>query len=149
MHQIVAQTSNELYRRRKRSKATKKEKEIIKKLTVLIDKGTANYNLRNAREEWLYKLWYKKIKLAECEEKRRRKQDNIMFQWHQKKFFRTLKGEEAHKKEMPEIEKFCRVLGRYRGKKEREERTPHMPWMEEIRKQLNGKVSHVNEFNIT
>ena len=79
LRQIVAKTSNELYRRRQRSKATKKEKEIIKKLRVLIDKGTANYNLRNAREQWLHKLRYKKIKLAECEEKRRRRQDNIMF----------------------------------------------------------------------
>ena len=45
---IVAKTSNELYRRKKRRKATKKEKEIIKELRVLIDKDTTNYNLRNA-----------------------------------------------------------------------------------------------------
>ena len=41
--------------------------------------------------------------------------------------------------------KVCRVLGRYL---EREERTPNMPWMEEIRRQLNEKVNQVNEFNI-
>ena len=29
------------------------------------------------------------------------------------------------------------------------ERTPYMPWMEEIRRQLNEKVSQVNEFNVT
>ena len=34
--QIVAKTRNELYRRRQQRKATKKEKEIIKKLRVLI-----------------------------------------------------------------------------------------------------------------
>ena len=45
---IVAKTSNELYRRKKRRKATKKEKEIIKELRVLIDKDKTNYNLRNA-----------------------------------------------------------------------------------------------------
>ena len=48
LHWIVAKMSNELYRRKKRSKATKKEKEIIKELRVLIDKDTTNYNLRNA-----------------------------------------------------------------------------------------------------
>ena len=69
LRQIVAKTSNELYRRIQQRKATKKEKEIIKKLRVLIDKDTTNYNLRNAREQWLDKLRYKKIKLAKCEEK--------------------------------------------------------------------------------
>ena len=49
--QIVAKTSNELYRRRQRRKATKKEKEIIKELRVLVEKDTTNYNLRNAREQ--------------------------------------------------------------------------------------------------
>ena len=79
LHQIVAKTSNELYRRRQQRKATKKGKEIIKKLRVLIDKDTTNYNLRNAREQWLDKLTCKKIKLAKCEEKWRRKQNNIIF----------------------------------------------------------------------
>ena len=64
--------------------------EIIKELRVLIEKDTTNYNLRNAREQWLDKLRYKKIKLAKCEEKPRRKQDNIMFQQDQKGFFRML-----------------------------------------------------------
>ena len=38
LYQIVAKMSKELYRRRQQRKATKKEKEIIKKLRVLIDK---------------------------------------------------------------------------------------------------------------
>ena len=42
LHQIVAKTSNELYRRGQRRKATKKENEIIKKLRVLINKDTTN-----------------------------------------------------------------------------------------------------------
>ena len=61
--------SNELYRRRKRRKATKKEKGIVKELRVLIEKDATNYNLKNAREQWLDRLRYKKIKLAKCEEK--------------------------------------------------------------------------------
>ena len=51
LRQIVAKMSNELYRRRQPRKATKKEKKIIKKSRVLIDKDTTNFNLRNAREQ--------------------------------------------------------------------------------------------------
>ena len=80
-------------------------------MRVLIDKDATNYNLRNAREQCLDKLRYKKIKLAKCEEKRRRKQDNIMLQWDQKGFFRTLKVEEAHHREMPEMKKFVEFWG--------------------------------------
>ena len=69
-----------------------------------------------------------------------------MFQRDQKGFFRTLEGEEAHEGEIPEMEKFVEFWG---GIWEREERTPSMPWMEEIRRQLNEKVNQVNEFNIT
>ena len=72
--------NNELYRRRTRRKATKKEKKIIKELKASIGKETTSYNLRNSREQWLDTLRYKNIKLAKCEEKRRRKQDNVMFQ---------------------------------------------------------------------
>ena len=77
----------------------------------MIEKDTTKYNLRNAREQWLDKLRYKKIKLAKCEEKRRRKQDNIMFQREQKGFFRMLEEEEAHEGEMPEMEKFVEFWG--------------------------------------
>ena len=84
LHQIVAKTSNELYIRGQQRKVTKKEKGFIKELRVLIEKDTTNYNMRNAREQWLNKLRNKKIKLARCEEKRRRKQDIIMFQRDQK-----------------------------------------------------------------
>ena len=72
--------------------------------------------------------------------------DNVMFQRDQKGFFRTLEGVEAHEGEMPEMKKlveFWEVMW------EREEGTPNMPWMEEIRRQLNEKVKRVNEFNIT
>ena len=70
--------------------------------------------------------------MAKCQEKRRRKQNNIMFQRDQKRFFRTLEEVSQRQRE-----------------REREERNPYMPWMEEIRRQLNEKVSQVNEFNIT
>ena len=131
LRQIVEKMSNELYKRRQWRKATMKEKKINKELKFLIEKDASTYNLRNAREQWLDKLRYKKVKLAKCEEKQRRKQDNIMFQWDQKGFFRMLEGEEAHKREMTRMEKFVKFLG---GIWEREDRTPNMPWIEEIRR---------------
>ena len=146
LRQVVAKASNELYRRRTRRKATKKEKKIIKELKALIGKETTSYNLRNAREQWLDTLRYKNIKLAKCEEKRRRKQDNVMFQRDQRGFFRTLEGNVVHEGEMPEMEKFVEFWG---GISEREEVTPNMPWMEVVRRQLREKVNQVNEFNIT
>ena len=85
----------------------------------MIDKDTTNYNLRNAREQWLDKLRYKKIKLAKCEEKWRRKTDKIIFQWDQMGFFRTLKGEEALEGDARNG-KICRVLERNLGERERE-----------------------------
>ena len=53
--QIVAKTSNKLYRRRQQRKATKNEKEIIKELSFLIVKDATNHNLINARGQWLDK----------------------------------------------------------------------------------------------
>ena len=76
-------------------------------------------NVRNAREQWLDKLGYKKIKLAKCEEKRRRKQNNIMFQQDQKGFFRTLEENEVHEGKIPEMEKFVEFWGGIWERKEK------------------------------
>ena len=120
--QIVAELSNELHRRRKRRKATNKEKAIIKELRVLIEKDATNYNLRNAREQWLERLRYKTIKLAKCEEKRRRKQDNIEFQRDHKGFIKTLEGDKTHEGEMPGIESLL-SFGQLYGRKKKEHQT--------------------------
>ena len=90
----------------------------------MIEKDTINYNRRNAREQWLDKLRFKKIKLAKCEEKWRRKQDNIMFQQDQKRFFKTLEEEDAHEGEMPEMEKFVKFWEVF-GKEKKERQTCH------------------------
>ena len=44
-------------------------------------------------------------------EKRRRKQDNIIFQHDQKGFFRTLEQHGTREGEMPEMDKFVDFLG--------------------------------------
>ena len=77
-------------------------------------------------------------------EKRKRKLDNIMFQNDQRAFFRKLEEKRNRKGQMPEMDKFIEFWG---GIWERREDTPHMPWMEEVKMQLNAKVTSVNDFN--
>ena len=89
---------------------------------------------------------YKKVKLAKYTEKKRGKQDNIMFQHDQKGFFRTLEENGTREWEMPEMDKFVDFWG---GISERKERTPYMPWMEEIGRELHQKVNSVNDFTVT
>ena len=69
-----------------------------------------------------------------------------MFQQDQKGFLGTLEAENAHEGEMPGIGKFVTF---WVGIWEREERTPNMTLMKEIRRQLNEKVNYVNELSIT
>ena len=82
------------------------------------------------REIWLDQMRYKKVKLAKYTEKRRRKHD-------QKGFFRTLEEDGTQDGEMPEMDKFVDFWG---GIWERKERTPYMPWMEEMGRQFHQKV---------
>ena len=70
-------------------------------------------NLRAAKEQWLDKLWYKKVKLDKYVEKGNGKKDNIMFQKDQKSFFRTLEKVEKYEDEMPEMEKFVEFSGAF------------------------------------
>ena len=74
-----------------------------------------------------------------------------MFLRDQKGFFRMLEGEEAHKGEMPEMEKFVKFWeGIWERERERERKEPHIchGW-KKIRRKLNEKVSQVKKFNIT
>ena len=54
--------------------------------------------------------------------------------------------EKAHEGEMQGKEKFVEFRG---GMWKKEERTPNMPLMEQIRRRLNKKVDRINEFRIT
>ena len=146
LRQKIAKTSKELYRRKQQRKATVKEKAILKELGTKIQKDMTSSNLRKVREVWLDQMRYKKVKLAKYTEKRRRKQDNIMFQRDQKGFFRTLDENGTREGEMPEMDKSVDFWG---GIWERKERTPYMPWMEEIGRQLHQKVNSVNDFTVT
>ena len=95
LRQWIASTSKELFRRKVKRKATKKEKEILKQLKVQMGKELTSNKLKIAKEQWVDKLRYKKVKLEKCIEKRKRKQDNIKFQREQKGFFKTLEGDQT------------------------------------------------------
>ena len=91
-------------------------------------------------------MMYKKVKWAKFTEKSRKKQHNIMFQCDQKFFFRTLEEDGTREGEMPEMDKFVDFWDVIW---ERKERTPYMPWMEEIGSQLHQKVNSVSNFTVT
>ena len=114
LRQLVAKTSNELHRRKVHRKASQKEKSIIKELRERTKKETTSYNLRNAKEEWLDKLRFKKVKLIKEEEKQRRKHDNIKFQCDKKGFFRKLEEDDAQEGKLPEMENFGEESGKKR-----------------------------------
>ena len=57
-------------------------------------------NLKIAKDQWIDKLRYRKIKLKKCIEKGKRKQENITFQRNQKRLGK-----------MPEIEKYVEFWG--------------------------------------
>ena len=57
-------------------------------------------NLKIAKDQWIDKLRYRKVKLKKCIEKGKRKQENITFQRNQKRLGK-----------MPEIEKYVEFWG--------------------------------------
>ena len=142
----IARAGNELHRRKQRRRATKKEKQILKELKTKMEKETTSRSLKAAKEVWLDKLRYKKVKLEKCVEKRRRKLDNLMFQLDQKNFFRTLEADDKKEGEMPEMEKFVEFWG---GIWEHNKSTPNKPWMEEVKRELSEKALIITEFRIT
>ena len=55
-------------------RTTKKEKEILKQLKVQVGKEVTSNSLKIAKEQWIVKLRYMKVKLEKYIEKRKRKQ---------------------------------------------------------------------------
>ena len=132
LRQRIARTNNELYRRRQKRKATKKEKKLLKQLTSIMDRWKPTTSIiRMYKEQWIDKLRYKKIKLQKMIEKGKRIRDNATFERDQKSFSRKIESSTSHEGQIPEIEKFVEFLG---GTWEKKERTPEMPWMERCEK---------------
>ena len=85
LRQQKTRTSNEIYQRKQKRKATAKEKELfneLKKLMVGVDPTTRI--LKEYKESWIDKLRYKKVKLQRFIERRRRIMGNPNFERDQK-----------------------------------------------------------------
>ena len=130
LRQRIVRANNELYRRRQKRKATKKEKKLLKQLTSSVDCLEPTIStIRTYKEQWIDKLRYKKIKLQKMTERGERIMDNAILERDQKSFFRIMESSTSHDKHIPEIEKFVESWG---GIWEKEERTPEVPWMEKV-----------------
>ena len=107
LRQRIARTNDELYRRRQKRKATKKEKKLLKQLTSSMDGlEPTTSTIRTHKEQWIGKLRYEKIKLQKMTERGKRIMDNAIFERDQKSFFRKIESSTSHEGRIPEIEKF-------------------------------------------
>ena len=115
----------------------------LQKLMGGVDPTTRT--LKKYKESWNNKLRYKKIKFQKLIETGRRIMDNANFERDKRNLFKKIEGGVEHVGQIPEIEKFVKFWGDIW---EEDDRTPEIPWMESVRKQLRDKITNVKEFNI-
>ena len=146
LRQKIAWASNEIHRRKTRRKATKKEKEIIKKLTELTEgEGLHNFIILKFKEKWLDELRYEKIKLEKMMERGQRIRDNNMFREEEALFYKQM-NRGQHTGKTPDADEFVKFWGAIW---ESEEKTNQQPWMENIKKRIEELVTSVKEIEIT
>ena len=102
--------------------------------------------LKEYKESWIDKLRYKKVKLQRFIERGRQIMDNANYERDKKNFFKKVEGGTKHVGQIPEMAEFVKFWGHIW---EKDDRTPEMPWMESVSKQLRDKITSVKEFNIT
>lgn len=128
---------------KEREEKVSKERKRNPKQTGLGKELTSN-NLRIVKEQWIYKLIYKKVKLEKCIEKRKRKQDNFKSHRDQTGIFKPLEGDQTQEVKMLDVEKFVKIWGHIRKKNKR---TPNIRWMKEVKRLLGKKVTIISEFD--
>ena len=109
LRQQIARTSNEIYRRTQKRKATAKEKELLNEIN-----GWGRFKkrmLKKYKESWTDKLRYKNIKLQKLIETGRRIMDNANFERDQNNFFKKVEGATEHVGQILEMEKFFKFWG--------------------------------------
>ena len=146
LRQKIAWASNERHRRKMKRKATKKEKEIIKKLTELTEgEGVQDLIILKFKEKWLDELRYEKIKLEKMIERGQRIRDNNMFREEEGLFYKQMNSGQ-HTGKTPDTEEFVKFWGAIW---ESEEKTNQQPWMENIKKKIEELVTSVKKIEIT
>ena len=114
--QRIARVNNELYRRKKQTKATRKEVRISQELRKYVEGGSAGtQELVEASEKWLDELRVKKVILLKAVEKRKRRKSNAMFATDEGVFYKKVNNTKEFKGEPPAMEKFVEFLGRHVG----------------------------------
>ena len=79
MVQCIAKEGNELFRRKSKGKATKKEKTILKELRQAVgSENVPNTKLLDAKEKWLDKLRQEQVLMEKIVILDRRRRNNIL-----------------------------------------------------------------------
>ena len=147
LRQLIARTSNEIYRRKQRRKGTPKDKKILKQLKKTMNETEPTTSvLMKHKELWIDEIRYKRVKLVKMIERGKRIMDNKIFERDQKNFFKKIEDNTEYEGAMSEMDKLVKFWG---GIWEKDDRTPNMPWMEKIREELKEKITSVKEFDIT
>ena len=94
---------------------------------------------------WLDELRYERIKLEKMIERGQRIRDNNMFREEEGLFYKQMNSEK-HTGKTPGAEEFVEFWGAIW---ESQEKTNQQPWMENIRKKIEGLVTSVKEIGVT
>ena len=144
LRQLIAKAGNEIYRRKEKRKATKREAEIIKELKSEIGTNLLTEDaLKTNKETWLDRLRTEKVKLEKMQRRTKRIRNNYLYRENQATLF---KEDKKYTGKMPEINKFVEFWG---GIWECEGKTTIQPWMETIEEEIHSKIQSVKEFQIT
>ena len=109
LRQQIPRTSNEIYQRIQKGKATAKEKELLNELKKLMGGRDPTIRmLKQYKESWIDKLRYKNVKLQRFIEKGRRTMNNVNFERDQKNLFKKVEGGTKHVGKILEMEKFVK-----------------------------------------
>ena len=86
LRQKIARAGNEVYRKKCKSEATKKEKQILKELKIQMGKVKLTLqNIIQYKQKLINHLWHKKVKLKKMAEKGKRIKDDTVVKRDQKK----------------------------------------------------------------
>ena len=146
LRQKIARISHEMHRRKEKRKGTKMEKRNLADLKKQMGGvTTTNAALASYKEIWIDQLRYKKIKFEKMTERGKRIKDSAMFEKDQRNFYSKIEKNEKFQGEQPEMEKFTEFWG---GIWEKEEVTPMLPWMDNVKEELKASINTVKEFTI-
>ena len=146
LRQLIAKAGNEIFRRKCRRKATKREKEIIEELGKLCSGVQMNVSvLLRMKEPWLEELRYEKCKLEKDIQNTKKRKNKALFETNESKFYREINQKETLG-QAPTVEEFVNFwAGIWEGSREVEIK----PWMVDIERKIAEKVKGVKQFNVT